>query len=188
MGRGWAEKFFIPKLPACSLCFQITILDDTILSVKGGSPRKEDKQGGAGGVIQIIGSCGEIQRPGVMIGNGGSTCFFQDYPENGILVIIGISQVNYTPAIADQLKHCLEVARLPAKPNPQGLDKGRLNGGADGVFSRTCPHSLLQWQSKCGAYIVLLSSVSIRDRVLGQKNNHRTTIRAYKHTVAWYRS
>ena len=79
-----------------------------------------------------------------MIGNGGSTCFVQVYPENGILVIKGISQVNYTPAIADQLKHCLEVARLPAKPNPQGLDKGRLNGGADGIFSRTCSHSMFQ--------------------------------------------
>ena len=119
MGRGWPDKFFIPKLPATSLCFQITILDDAILSVKGGSSREGDKLGGAGGVIQIIGSCGEIQRPGVILGNGGSTCSHEVYPENGILVIKGISQVNYTPAIADQLKHCLEVARLPAKPNPK---------------------------------------------------------------------
>ena len=114
--------------PQSPLRFQITVLDNAVLSVKGGSAGRMRGVCGAGGVIQIIGSCGKIlNKSRVIFENGRSTCGNDMIdPGIGTLIIKGISPVNYTPAIVDRLKHCWEVARLATmtKRNPQGLDKG----------------------------------------------------------------
>ena len=84
-----------------SLCSQITFLDDAVLSVKGGSTKMFDRHGGAGGVIQIIGSCGEIRYGSSMNTMKGkfTGCQGIKSAEDGFMIIAGIPKGEFAPAV-----------------------------------------------------------------------------------------
>ena len=68
--------------------------------MKGGSPTIVKRYGGAGGVIQIIGSCGEI-RHGSSTNNmkGKSTCSNDAKAAgDGFMIIAGIPKGEFAPA------------------------------------------------------------------------------------------
>ena len=95
------QGMFHSEIPVSSRFFQITILDDAVLSVKGGSPTTDNRYGGAGGVIQIIGSCGEIRHGSSMnTMKGKSDCSHQSEPAgDGFMIITGIPKGEFAPAV-----------------------------------------------------------------------------------------
>ena len=69
--------------------------------MKGGSPTIEHRHGGAGGVIQIIGSCGEIRHGSSMnTMKGMSTgCLYAKPAGDGFMIIAGIPKGEFAPAV-----------------------------------------------------------------------------------------